>query len=111
MIVARAPLRMTLGGGGTDLASYYQEYGGYILAAALNKYIYVCLNRSAIDASIKLKYSESESVIRVENIHHPFFRESLRLLGIESSMELASLADVPSGTGLGSSGSFLVALL
>ncbi len=111
MIVSRVPLRITLGGGGTDLPSYYRRFGGYFLAAALDKYIYVCLNHSSVDPTLKLKYSESESVLSAESIRHPFFREALLKYGIGGGLELASLTDVPSGTGMGSSGSFLVCLL
>lgn len=111
MIVTRVPLRITLGGGGTDLPSYFQRFDGYFLAAALDKYIYICLNHSSIDPTLKLKYSESESVLSPESIKHPFFREALIKYGIEKGIEIASLTDIPSGTGMGSSGSFLVCLL
>jgi len=111
MIISRAPLRMTLGGGGTDLPSYYERFGGFFLACALNKYIFICLNSSAVDQSVKLKYSEAETELNVEVIRHPFFREALLKYGIRKGIELASLSDIPSGTGMGSSGSFIVALL
>ncbi|HZQ98344.1 MAG TPA: hypothetical protein VFC93_05975 [Chloroflexota bacterium] len=111
MIITRAPLRIPLGGGGTDLPSYYSEYGGFILSAAIDKYVFINVNQPKTDDSIRLKYSETEIVEHVDDIRHPLFRESLRYLGIERNVEIASLADVPAGTGLGSSGSFLVALL
>ncbi|MCE5270130.1 galactokinase [bacterium] len=111
MIIARAPLRITLGGGGTDLPSYYSRFGGVVIAAAINKYVYICLNRSSTDTSIKIKYSESESVLNLESIKHPFFKEALDLFQIRDNIEIASLADIQSGTGMGSSGSFLVALV
>jgi len=111
MIVARAPLRIPLGGGGTDLSSYYSKYGGFILSASINKYVFINLNKPQIDRAIILKYSKSEIINDVNGIQHPLFREALKLVGVDSFIEIASLADVPAGTGLGSSGSFLVCLL
>ncbi len=111
MIITRAPLRIPLGGGGTDLPSYYSEYGGFILSAAIDKYVFINVNRPKTDNSIRLKYAETEIVDRVDDIKHPLFREALRATGVASNIEIASLADVPAGTGMGSSGSFLVALL
>jgi D-glycero-alpha-D-manno-heptose-7-phosphate kinase len=111
LIITRAPLRIPLGGGGTDLPSYYSEHGGFILSAAIDKYIFINVNRPKTDDSIRLKYSETEIVERIDQVRHPLFREALRETGIESNIEIASLADVPAGTGMGSSGSFLVALL
>lgn len=111
MILARAPLRIALGGGGTDLPSYYREHGGFVLAAAIDKYVYVCVNRPASDDLIRLKYSRSEEVSDLSEIQHDLVRPALRHLGIERNIEIASMADVPAGTGLGSSGSYLVALL
>lgn len=111
MILVRAPLRISLGGGGTDLPSYYSHYGGFILSAAINKYVYICLNRPAADDLIRVKYSRYEQVARVEDIQHDLVRPALKLLDLNSSLEIVSMADVPDGTGLGSSGSYLVALL
>jgi D-glycero-alpha-D-manno-heptose-7-phosphate kinase len=111
VIITRAPLRIPLGGGGTDLPSYYSEYGGFILSAAIDKYVFINVNRPKTDESIRLKYAETEIVDKVDDIKHPLFREALRAAGVESNVEIASLADVPAGTGMGSSGSFLVALL
>lgn len=111
MIITRAPLRIPLGGGGTDLASYYAEFGGFILSAAIDKYVYINVNRPKTDDSIRLKYSESEIAPCACEVKHPLFREALLYMGVERNVEIASLADVPAGTGLGSSGSFLVALL
>lgn len=111
MIVTKAPLRITLGGGGTDLPSCYSKYGGFILSAAINKYVYIVLNRPAVDKFIRLKYSEAETVKSLTEIRHPLFRESLKLLNIEPGVELASMADITAGSGLGSSGTFLAALL
>jgi D-glycero-alpha-D-manno-heptose-7-phosphate kinase len=111
MIVTRAPLRIPLGGGGTDLPSYYSKYGGFVLSAAINKYVYIGLNRPQVDDLIRVKYSKSETVRTVDEIHHELVREALRLTGVERGIEIVSMADVPAGTGMGSSGSFLVALL
>jgi D-glycero-alpha-D-manno-heptose-7-phosphate kinase len=111
MIITRAPLRIPLGGGGTDLPSYYSEYGGFILSAAIDKFVFINVNRPKTDDAIRLKYSETEIVRSIEEVRHPLFRESLRYLNVEGNIEIASLADVPAGTGLGSSGSFLVSLL
>jgi D-glycero-alpha-D-manno-heptose-7-phosphate kinase len=111
MILARAPYRISLGGGGTDLPSYYQEHGGFILSAAVNKYLYIYANRPAADDFIRLKYSRYEQVSTPDEIQHDLVRPALKLLGIGGSLEIASMADVPAGTGLGSSGTYLVALL
>ena len=110
MIVSRAPLRFSLGGGGTDIPAYYQQFGGYLVAAAVDKYIYVSANRP-FDDRIRLKYSESELVDSVDDVKHRIFREALRLTGVGKPIELASMADVPANSGLGSSSTFTVALL
>jgi len=111
MILARAPFRISLGGGGTDLPSYYSQHGGFILSAAINKYIYVCVNRPAVDRLIRIKYANSETVETVDEIKHDLVRPALKLLQVSDNIEIASMADAPSGTGLGSSSSYLVALL
>ena len=111
MILTRAPLRITLGGGGTDLASYYSRYGGFVLSAAIDKYVYVSIHRPAIDDLIRLKYSRFEEVATVDEVQHDLVRPALRLLGVTKNVEIASLADVPTGTGLGSSSSYMVAVL
>ena len=111
MILARAPMRISLGGGGTDLPSYYTRYGGFILSAAINKYLYIYVNRPSADDYIRVKYSRYEQVQRVEEIQHDLVRPALQLLNINGSVEIVSMADVPGGTGLGSSGTYLVALL
>lgn len=111
MIVARAPLRVPLGGGGTDLPSYYSKYGGFFISAAIDKYVYVHVNRPASDELIRLKYSRSEEVSQVHELEHDLVRASLKELGLHNNLEIASMADVPAGTGMGSSGSYLVALL
>lgn len=111
MIVTRAPLRIPLGGGGTDLPAYYSRYGGALTAAAINKYVYVVVNQPPADGLIRLKYSESETANSVDDIRHLVFREALEFTGVNSGIEIATMADAPAGTGLGSSGSFTVALL
>src|SRR5689334_3570139 len=111
MIITRSPLRITLGGGGTDLPSYYREYGGFLVAAAIDKYVYVTVNRP-FEEGIFLKYSQLERVNRIDDVRHPILRESLHLLGFRTpQIEVTSLTDIPAGTGLGSSGSFTTALL
>ena len=111
MIIARSPLRISLGGGGTDVPSYYEEYEGFLLAAAINKYVYVTVMRPFVEG-IYLKYSSLESVEKVADIKHPIIRESLSLMNIASpQIEITTLADIPAGTGLGSSGSFTTGLL
>jgi D-glycero-alpha-D-manno-heptose-7-phosphate kinase len=111
MIITRSPLRISLGGGGTDLPSYYREFGGFLIAAAIDKYVFVTVTRP-FKEGIYLKYSQLEKVVRVDDIHHPIIRESLRLLNLETpQIEITTLADIPAGTGLGSSGSFTSALL
>lgn len=111
MIITRSPLRITLGGGGTDLPSYYRKFGGFLIAAAIDKYVFVTVTRP-FKPGIYLKYSQLEKVDRVEDVRHPIIREALRLLNLQSpQIEITTLADIPAGTGLGSSGSFTPALL
>jgi D-glycero-alpha-D-manno-heptose-7-phosphate kinase len=104
-------MRITLGGGGTDLPSYYSRHGGFILSAAIDKYLYICLNRPSADDLIRLKYSRYEEVAATTEIEHDLVRPALELLDIRTNVEIVSLADVPGGTGLGSSSTYLVALL
>jgi len=111
MIISRTPFRVTLGGGGTDLPSYYSRYGGFILAAALNKYMFINLNRPIVDTLVRVKYSKSEIVSHRDQIQHDIAREALRLMDIEDAIEIISMADVPAGTGLGSSSCYAVGLL
>ena len=110
MILSRAPLRITLGGGGTDLKSYYSKYGGFLIAAGINRYITIMATKRFYD-SIRLSYSQMEIRDSVDEIEHPLFREALRLTGINKNIELHSTADVPANSGLGSSSCFTVALL
>jgi D-glycero-alpha-D-manno-heptose-7-phosphate kinase len=110
MIVSRAPVRFSLGGGGTDLPAYSDRFGGYLVSAAIDKYIYVTANKR-FHRDIRLAYSKTEIVPSVDRIEHRIFREALRMTGIEHSIELTSVADLPANSGLGSSSSFTVALL
>lgn len=111
MIVTRSPLRISLGGGGTDLPSYYQQHEGFLIAAAIDKYVYITLHQTFVQELI-IKYSKLERVTTIDDIEHPIIREALR--HTHSSLpylEITSMADIPAGTGLGSSGSFTTALL
>lgn len=111
MIIARSPLRISLGGGGTDVPSYYQEHEGFLLAAAIDRYVYVTVMRPFAEG-IYLKYSEIEQVAQVASIKHPIIREVLAEFELKTpQIEITTLADIPSGTGLGSSGSFTTALV
>jgi D-glycero-alpha-D-manno-heptose-7-phosphate kinase len=110
MIVSRAPVRFSLGGGGTDLPSYSREHGGFVVAAAVDKFVNVCVARR-FQNNIRLAYSESEIVDSTEQVKHRIFKAALEMTGFERGLELHSLADVPANTGLGSSSSFTVALL
>jgi D-glycero-alpha-D-manno-heptose-7-phosphate kinase len=110
VIITRAPLRITLGGGGTDLPSYYEEFGGFVLSAAISKYVFIAINRT-FTPDYFLKYSALERVERPGQIEHPIVREVLLAHDVGPSVEIVSMADIPSGTGLGSSGAFTVGLL
>jgi D-glycero-alpha-D-manno-heptose-7-phosphate kinase len=111
MIITRSPLRISLGGGGTDLPSYYREHSGFLIAAAIDKYVCITLHQTFVPELI-VKYSTLERVNSVEELRHPIVREAMRLVGVDGSgLEIASMADIPAGTGLGSSGSFTTALL
>lgn len=110
MLIVKAPLRISIGGGGTDLPSYYEHFESDFISAAINKYIYVTIHPIFRDEII-VKYSELERVHDVNGIQHPIVREALKITGPETAIEISSFADIPSGTGLGSSGTFTVALL
>src|SRR6266576_2135413 len=111
MIITRSPLRTSLGGGGTDLPSYYREHSGFLIAAAIDKYVYINVHRRFVDGFL-LKYSHLEEAATIDDIKHPIIREALKLVDIqERNLEISSMADIPAGTGLGSSGSFTTALL
>lgn len=111
MIIARSPLRITLGGGGTDLPSYYRDHGGFLVAAAIDRYVYITIHMTFVDYLI-VKYSKLEQVTSIDELQHPIIREAMKLLGVGCKrLEITSMADIPAGTGLGSSGSFTTALL
>jgi D-glycero-alpha-D-manno-heptose-7-phosphate kinase len=111
MIITRSPLRITLGGGGTDLPSYYREHGGFLIAAAIDRYVYITLH-DTFGPELIIKYSKLERVSNVDEIEHPIIREALKVTGVRPQyLEVTSMADIPAGTGLGSSGSFTTALL
>jgi D-glycero-alpha-D-manno-heptose-7-phosphate kinase len=111
MIITRSPLRISLGGGGTDLPSYYREHGGFLIAGAIDKYVYITLHETFVPEII-VRYSKMEVVATAEEVRHPIVREALRLIPVEDPhFELTSMSDIPAGTGLGSSGSFTTALL
>ena len=111
MIIVRSPLRITLGGGGTDLPSYYREFGGFLIAAAIDRYVYITLHETFVDDLI-VKYSKLERVAEASQLSHPIIREAMSFMKMDGKrLELTSMADIPAGTGLGSSGSFTTALL
>jgi D-glycero-alpha-D-manno-heptose-7-phosphate kinase len=111
VITTRAPLRIPLGGGGTDLSSYYRRHGGFVLSAGIDKYVYIQLNSLKVEHFIRVKYSRTEKVDEAGQIEHPLLREALQYTGIRGGIEISAMADVPGRTGMGSSGSFTVALL
>ena len=111
MLISRSPLRVTLGGGGTDLPSFYKKHGGFVISAAINKYVYVTVTRP-FKEGVYLKYSKIEKVAKVSKVHHPIIREALKLQNLKTpQIEITTLTDIPAGTGLGSSGSFTTALI
>jgi D-glycero-alpha-D-manno-heptose-7-phosphate kinase len=111
MIITRTPFRITLGGGGTDLPSYYSKYGGFIFAATINKYMFINVNRPIVDDLVRVKYSKSETVNHRDELQHEIAREAMRMMGIDNALEIVSMADIPAGTGLGSSSCYAVGLL
>lgn len=111
MIITRTPFRITLGGGGTDLPSYYSQFGGFVFSVTIDKYMYINLNTPIVDDLIRIKYSRYEEVANVDEVQHELAREALKLMQIRNSVEIQSMADIPAGTGLGSSGCYLVGLL
>ena len=111
MIITRTPFRVTLGGGGTDLASYYSKYGGFIFSFTLDKYMYINLKRAFTDDLIRIKYNQSETVSDLDEIEHDIARECLKKVGLSKGIEISSMADIPSGSGLGSSSTYTVGLL
>jgi len=111
MIITRTPFRVTLGGGGTDLPSYYEKHGGFIFSAGLDKYMFIAVNRPMVDDLIRLKYSKTEIVESVDDIQHEIPREALRMAGIDKGIEISSIADISAGTGLGSSSCYAVGII
>jgi D-glycero-alpha-D-manno-heptose-7-phosphate kinase len=110
MLITRTPFRISIGGGGTDLPSYYRRFGGFVISAAIDKHMYIAINKT-FTPDYFLKYSTSERVSDIASIEHPIFREVLQRHDIEPGIEIVSVADIPAGTGLGSSGSFTVGLV
>lgn len=111
MIITRTPFRFTLGGGGTDLPSYYSRFGGFVFTAAMDKYMFIAVNRPIVDDLVRLKYSSSETVEHVGELQHQLARVALEHTGIKNAIEVISWADIPAGTGLGSSSCYVVGLL
>ncbi len=111
MIITRTPFRLTLGGGGTDLPSFYSEHGGFIMAVTIDKYMFLSVNTPIIDDKIRVRYTKSEMVDHVDQVQHTLAREALRHFGVTNGIEIVSIADIPAGTGLGSSSCYLVGLL
>lgn len=111
MIISKTPFRLTLGGGGTDLPSFYEQYGGFVLAVGIDKYMFLNINTPILDDLIRVRYNKAEQVQHVDEVEHTLAREALRRFGINSGIEIVSIADIPAGTGLGSSSCYLVGLL
>jgi len=111
MIITRTPFRFTLGGGGTDLPAYYSKFGGFVFAAGINKYMFINLNRPVVDDLIRIKYTKSETVERLDQVQHEIAKAAMQMTGFENALEIVSMADVPAGTGLGSSSCYAVGLL
>jgi len=111
MIITRTPFRITLGGGGTDLPSYYSKFGGFIFAVGINKYMFINLNRPIVDDLVRVKYSKSEIVSHRNELQHDIAKEAMQMMEIDKALEIVSMADVPAGTGLGSSSCYAVGLL
>jgi D-glycero-alpha-D-manno-heptose-7-phosphate kinase len=111
LIITKTPFRVTLGGGGTDLPSFYREHGGFVLAVAIDKYMYLNVNTPILEDSIRVQYSRTEVVHHVDDLQHTLAREALRFFHVDNGVEIVSIADIPSGTGLGSSSCYLVGLL
>jgi D-glycero-alpha-D-manno-heptose-7-phosphate kinase len=111
MIITRTPFRVTLGGGGTDLPSYYEKHGGFIFAMGLNKYMYICVNRQIVDEKVRLHYPRAEEVDHASQLKHELARVALLRHGFEKRVEVSSLADIPAGAGVGSSSCYIVGLI
>ena len=111
MIITRTPFRVTLGGGGTDLPSYYSKFGGFVFSAGIDKYMFINLNRPIVDDLVRVKYSISEIVSHRDQLRHTIAKGAMQMMGVENALEIISMADVPAGTGLGSSSCYAVGLL
>jgi len=111
VIITRTPFRVTLGGGGTDLPSYYAKYGGFVFSAGIDKYMFINLNRPIVDNLVRVKYSKSETVSHRDQLQHTIAKGAMQMMGVENALEIISMADVPAGTGLGSSSCYAVGLL
>ncbi|HLX12448.1 MAG TPA: galactokinase, partial [Bacteroidota bacterium] len=111
MIVTSTPYRITLGGGGTDLPSFYREHGGFVLAVGINKHMFLNVNTPIVDDLIRIRYTKTEIVSHVDQIQHTLAKAALEHFGIKNGIEIDSIADIPAGTGLGSSSCYLVGLL
>jgi len=111
MIITRTPFRVTLGGGGTDLPSYYSRFGGFIFSFALDKYMFIYVNRPVVDDLIRIKYSQSETVSDLNEVQHDIARVCLEKMNVKKGVEITSMADIPAGSGLGSSSCYTVGLL
>ncbi len=111
MIITRTPYRLTLGGGGTDLPSFYEKHGGLVLAVGIDKYMFVNVNTPLVDDKIRVRYTKSELVDHVDQVEHTLAREAMKRFGLTKGIEIVSVADIPAGTGLGSSSCYLVGLL
>jgi len=111
VIISRAPYRVTFAGGGNDRPEFYKKHGGFFISMAINSYLYISLKTDSLEGKVKLKYSKSEEVENIEDLQHDRAREALKLYGLKDSIEISSSGDIPANTGMGSSGSYLVALL
>jgi len=111
VIITRTPFRVTLGGGGTDLPSYYSKFGGFVFSAGIDKYMFINLNRPIVDDLVRVKYSKSETVSHRDQLQHTIAKGAMQMMGVENALEITSMADVPAGTGLGSSSCYAVGLL
>jgi len=111
MILTRTPFRLTLGGGGTDLPSFYRQHGGFVLAVGIDKYMFINVNTPVVDDKIRVRYTKSELVDHVDQVEHTLARQAMKRFGLTKGIEIVSVADIPAGTGLGSSSCYLVGLL
>jgi D-glycero-alpha-D-manno-heptose-7-phosphate kinase len=111
MIITRTPFRISFVGGGSDLEAFYARSAGAVLSTSINKFMYISSHKFFFPGQIRVKYSETETVNHLDELKHPLLRESMRMTGVQGGLEISSIADIPSGTGMGSSSSFTVGLL